>query len=140
MDSGKKIYEKWMKAWNEDISVIDSITSKDCVVHQARSDGKSSLEKRGADALKSIVLDGLALFERANMAIEVGPIEEGNYISARWKFSGEYKGGLPGAKTKSGTEMSFHGTDIMSIIDGEIVEYWVSSDTMNLMEQMGVFD
>ena len=36
----QQIYELWMEAWNEDVSVLKQITAPDCRVHQARMDGK----------------------------------------------------------------------------------------------------
>lgn len=137
---GKQLYSKWMSAWNDDLTVVEQITAKDCIVHQARTDARSSLETKGIEALKGIIKDGLALFDDAAMTIEVGPIEEKPYVTARWKFTGDYKGGLPGAKVAPGTTISFQGTDIFLIEEDKIKEYWVSSDGLYLMEQLGVFD
>lgn len=136
---GKVLYNQWVKAWNEDLSIVEEIASSDCLVHQARTDGKSSLEKRGPEALMSIISDGLALFDEAKMSIEVGPIEEKAYVTARWKFSGKFKGGMSEAKAKPGKEMTFHGIDMFLIENEKIKEYWVSSDGLSLMEQMELF-
>lgn len=136
----KQIYTQWMKAWNEDTSLVEKVTSESCVVHQKRTDGKSSYDFKGPEALKGIITDGLALFEKAEMTVEVGPIEEGPYVSARWKFTGKFKGGIPGAKAEKGKEMMFHGMDIFLIKDNLIQEYWVSSDGLDLMQQMGMFE
>lgn len=136
----KEIYLKWMDAWNTDLSILDDIVSENCVVHQKRTDGKSSYDLTGPEALKGIIIDGLALFDEAEMSIEVGPIEEDDYVSARWTFTGSFKGGMPGAKAEKGKEMSFHGMDIFLIKEGLIHEYWVSSDVLDLMVQMGVFE
>lgn len=135
----KQIYELWVKAWNEDIFVLDEITSSNCVVHQKRTDGKSSSERQGSEALKGIIADGCTFFDDVNMTIEVGPIVDGSYVSARWKFTGHYKGGMPGATAKIGEKMSFNGMDILFVKDGLIRDYWVSSDGVHLMEQLGMF-
>lgn len=135
----KQIYESWVKAWNEDLSVLDKVTAPDCIVHQARTDGKTSNERRGAEALKGIIKDACAFFDDVMMEIEVGPIVDRPYISARWQFIGAYKGGMPGATAEEGKIMSFNGMDILQIEDGKITDYWVSSDGVHLMEQLGVF-
>lgn len=140
MVTGKEVYKKWVKAWNEDLSIIDDITEDKCTVHQARTDGKASQAVKGPDALRGIIQDGLALFDDTVMSVEVGPIEEDSYVSARWKFTGKFKGGMPGANAEPGTEMTFHGMDMFLIKEGKIVEYWVCSDVLSLMEQMGVFE
>lgn len=73
------------------------------------------------------------------MEIEVGPIVDSPYISARWKFTGAYKGNMPDAKAETGKIMGFSGMDILQIKDGKIKSYWVSSDGIHLMEQLGIF-
>ncbi|RIU92051.1 ester cyclase [Oceanobacillus picturae] len=135
---GKKIYELWVKAWNEDVSVLDEITASDCRVHQARTDGKTSDELKGLEALKGIIMDGCSFFNDVKMTIEVGPIVDKSYVAARWKFTGSYKGGMQGAKAEIGEKMSFNGMDILFVEDGLIKDYWVSSDGVSLMEQLGI--
>ncbi|WP_255437698.1 ester cyclase [Thalassobacillus sp. CUG 92003] len=136
---GAQIYNMWVKAWNEDISVLEEITSSDCVVHQARMDGKSSNERKGPAALNGIIAEGCKFFDHVNMAIEVGPIVDGPYVSARWIFTGFYIGGIEGAQADIGEKMSFNGMDIFFVKDGKIMDYWVSSDGIYLMEQLRMF-
>ena len=139
INNGEQIYKLWVKAWNEDRSILDDITSPHCTVHQARTDGKSPGERKGAEALKGIISDGCSFFYDVNMTIEIGPIIDEPYVSARWKFTGSYNGGMQGAKAEAGKRMSFHGMDIFLVEDGKIRDYWVSSDGVHLMEQLGVF-
>jgi predicted ester cyclase len=134
----KQIYEFWLKAWNEDPAILHQITSPDCIVHQQRMDGKRSDDLKGVEALKRIITEGSAFFSHIQMTIEVGPIVEKDYISARWKFSGSYKGGMPGAKADVGKEISFMGIDIFLLKEGKIKEYWVSSDGIYLMKQLAI--
>ena len=136
---GEQLYNLWVKAWNEDRSVLDEITSPHCTVHQARTDGKSSDEKQGPEALKGIISDGCSFFDDVTMTIEVGPIIDEPYVSARWKFTGYYNGGMRGAKAEVGEKVSFNGMDILFVKDGKIMDYWVSSDGIHLMEQLGLF-
>ncbi|MFD2925273.1 ester cyclase [Halobacillus naozhouensis] len=135
----KQIYNLWVKAWNDDVSVLDNITDPHCLVHQVRTDGRTSDERKGAHALKGIITDGCAFFNNVKMTIEVGPIVDRPYVSARWKFTGVYNGGMPGAKAEMGKKISFNGTDIFLVQEGKIKDYWVSSDGIYLMEQLGVF-
>lgn len=133
------IYNLWVKAWNEDISVLDDITDPDCKVHQQRTDGKTADKIRGPQALKRIIDDGCLFFDDVLMEVEVGPIVNPPYISARWKFSGTYKGGMPDAKAEASEKMSFNGTDIFRLKYGRITDYWVTSDGIHLMKQLGMF-
>ncbi|SFA94665.1 SnoaL-like polyketide cyclase [Lentibacillus halodurans] len=139
VNDSKEIYHQWVKAWNEDVSLLDEIATADCTVHQARTDGKYSYEQIGPEALKGIITDGKAFFTDVKMDLEVGPITDGNYVSARWKFTGIYDGNMPGAQAESGKKISFYGMDLFLIEDGKIQEYWVSSDGVDLMGQLGIF-
>jgi predicted ester cyclase len=135
----KQIYALWIKAWNEDITILSQITDPDCEVHQARVDGKPSEKLKGLESLETIISEGSSFFRDIKMTLEVGPIVEGDYISARWNFFGIYQGGMKGAKTKVGEKISFSGIDIFRIKEGKIREYWVSSDGVHLMKQLGIF-
>lgn len=134
-----QIYDVWLEAWNRDISVLDSVTSPDCRVNQARTDDKSSYALTGVDALKEIIQSGCAFFDDVRMKLDVGPVIEDSYITARWTFSGTYNGTMPGAKAEKGKQISFSGTDIFRVEDGKIKEYWVSSDGIHLMKQLEMF-
>lgn len=46
---------------------------------------------------------------------------------------------MSGANAKKGKEVSFEGTDIFQIRNGKIVDYWVSSDVVDFMNQLGMF-
>lgn len=137
-DGKKQLYELWIQAWNEDISILDQITDPGCRVHQARFDGKSSDTLKGVESLGQIISEGSKYFSDIEMSLEVGPIIEGDYLSARWNFRGSYQGGMQEAQIKVGQTISFGGIDIFRIDDGKIKEYWVSSDGVYLMQQLGM--
>jgi predicted ester cyclase len=80
---------------------------------------------------------GRAPFSELTFAIEVGPIVEGDMLAARWIGRALYAGGIPGATAPEGTEVAFGGIDIMRVADGRLAEYWVSSDGIALMTQLG---
>jgi len=84
-----------------------------------------------------MVRTGRAPFSELTCSIEVGPIVEGDMIAARWTARGRYAGGIPGATVPEGTEVAFGGIDIMRVRDGRLAEYWVSSDGLALMQQLG---
>ncbi len=136
----QKLYEYWVKAWNEDSDILDEITARDCHVHQARTDGESSMDTQGPEALKGIIRDACAFFNDVEMKVEVGPIIDESYLSARWKFTGTYNGEMPGAKARSGEAVAFNGMDIFLIENGKFKEYWVSSDGIDLMKQLQIME
>ncbi|HLR61915.1 MAG TPA: ester cyclase [Lentibacillus sp.] len=73
------------------------------------------------------------------MTVEVGPISDGTYVSARWRLTGVYNGEIPGNRAESGKKMFFHGMDIFLVENRKIQDYWVGSDGTDLMEQLGMF-
>ncbi|MGW3174413.1 ester cyclase [Streptomyces sp. NPDC001153] len=54
----------------------------------------------------------------------------------RWTATGTYAGGFPGAKAQPGTTVTFTGTDTLRVNDGKFVEYWLNSDTLQLLTQL----
>jgi predicted ester cyclase len=132
------LYERWLlELWHGEESVAHEILSEDFTVHQARSQPGESEAVRGPRAGIELGRMGRAPFSELTFAIEVGPIVDGDMLAARWIGRGTYAGGLPGATAPEGTEVSFGGIDIMRIADGRLAEYWVSSDGIALMQQLG---
>ena len=71
-------------------------------------------------------------------SIEVGPVTDADHLAVRWRARGTYRNGFPGASNAAiGHEVYFTGTDILRVADGKGAEYWVNSDTLPLMQQLG---
>jgi predicted ester cyclase len=126
-----KLYDRWMEMWNGNLDLANSIVDKDCVVHQAGSDGF-----RGPSGVVRMVQMGREPFSSIHFALEVGPIVDSDMLSARWTSRGIYRGGILGTKAPAGTEVEFGGIDIWRLKSGKIIEYWVSSDGLHLMAQL----
>jgi predicted ester cyclase len=84
-----------------------------------------------------MVQEGHAPFDDLTFEIEVGPVVDGDLVAARWAGRGRYKGGIPGATAAAGTPVAFGGIDLLRARDGRFAEYWVSSDGLQLMAQLG---
>jgi predicted ester cyclase len=137
-DDPRRLYERWLlELWRGDESVADEILADDFVIHQARSQPGESETVRGPQAGIEMVQMGRAPFSDLTFEIEVGPIVEGDMLAARWVGRGRYAGGMPGASAPDGTEVTFGGIDIMRVANGRLAEYWVSSDGISLMQQLG---
>ncbi|WP_411842813.1 ester cyclase [Salinicoccus sp. HZC-1] len=78
-------------------------------------------------------------FDDVEMTLAVGVIEDDKYVSVRWTFIAKYNGKIDSANANAGTEILLSGTDIFYIEDGKIKDYWVSSDGIDLMKQLGMF-
>jgi predicted ester cyclase len=90
-----------------------------------------------ASDLRQLYREGHAPFDGLTFEIEVGPVVEGDLVAARWAGKGRYKGGMPGATAAAGTPVAFGGIDLLRARDGRFAEYWVSSDGLQLMAQLG---
>jgi predicted ester cyclase len=134
----RRLYRRWMlELWNGDLAVAGELVTDDFIIHQARADGAASEGPRGPEALVQMVREGHAPFEELTFDIEVGPVVEGDMVAARWVGRGRYRGGLPGATAAAGTPVLFGGIDLLRARDGRFAEYWVSSDGLQLMAQLG---
>jgi|SRR5687768_12557773 predicted ester cyclase len=127
----RQMYDRWMEMWNGKPELAAELVAPGCVVHQPPNDAS------GPEGVRAMVEMGRAPFEDITFRIEVEPIVEGDRLAARWSMTGHYRGGLPGATAEPGTEVSFGGIDIWRVEDGKIAEYWVSSDGLHLMAQLG---
>jgi predicted ester cyclase len=133
-----QLYRRWMlELWNGDLAVAEELVTDAFVVHQARVDGAGSEEVRGPEAVLRMVREGHAPFDGLAFEIEVGPVVEGDMVAARWVGRGRYRGGMPGAPAPAGTPVAFGGIDLLRARDGRFAEYWVSSDGLQLMAQLG---
>lgn len=60
-------------------------------------------------------------------------------LAGRWVIRGTYRGGIPGSAPEAvGRDVAFEGMDLLRVEGDRIVESWVSSDTLHLLQQIGV--
>lgn len=137
-DHLRQLYRRWiLELWNGDLAVAGELVTDDFVVHQARAGDAGSEEVRGPEAVVRMVRQGHAPFDDLTFQIEVGPVVEANMVAARWVGRGRYREGIPGATAPVGTPVAFGGIDLLRARDGRFAEYWVSSDGLALMAQLG---
>ncbi|MGW7608828.1 ester cyclase [Streptomyces sp. NPDC054766] len=134
----KAMLDAWLRLWNGDYTQAPGIISADFRVHAALLDGGDGSAIRGVDGLVAWIGQTRAAFPDLRFAIQVAPLVDGRHASVRWTATGTYAGGFPGAKAAPGTEVAFTGTDTLRIRDGRFVEYWVNSDTLQLLTQLKV--
>ena len=66
----------------------------------------------------------------------VDMVAEGDKVAIRLSVTGTHKGEFQGIPP-TGKKLSLDEMGFISIIDGKIVEGWISADTMGLMQQIG---
>jgi predicted ester cyclase len=130
--------DDWLRLWNGDYDRATGIISPAFRVHAALLDGGDGSSIRGADGLVAWIKQTRAAFPGLRFTEQVAPLIDGRYASIRWTATGTYAGGFPGAKAEPGTVVTFTGTDTLRMRDGRFVEYWVNTDTLQLLTQLKV--
>ncbi|MCX4817367.1 ester cyclase [Streptomyces sp. NBC_01239] len=134
----KVMLDNWLRLWNGDYDRAPGIISPAFRVHAALLDGGDGSSIRGADGLVAWIKQTRAAFPDLRFTEQVTPLIDGRHASVRWTATGTYAGGFPGAKAEPGTVITFTGTDTLRMRDGRFVEYWVNTDTLQLLTRLKV--
>jgi predicted ester cyclase len=137
LDRAKHLYTRWMAMWNGDLDAADEIFAADCVAHPAPTTTGEPPLYRGPDEMRRFVEQGRAIFREVTFRSLEEPIVEGDRLACRWLGEGTYGGGMPGATAAPGTPISFGGIDVWRLENGKVAGYWVASDGLHLMAQLG---
>lgn len=130
--------DEWLAFWNGDYDLAESLIAPGLRVHAALADGGDGSAFTDAGSMAGWVRQLRAPLPDLRFAIEVGPITEGDMVALRWRATGTYAGGMPGANAPVGTAIDFAGVDLLRLDDGRIVEYWLNSDMLLLLTQLQV--
>jgi predicted SnoaL-like aldol condensation-catalyzing enzyme len=115
---------------NKHVDVIDELYAPDYVGHIAGIPGPV----RGPAALKHLFTAYFAAFD-----IHDSPdflIAEGDMVAIHDTYRLKHTGGFQGIPP-TGKEVTITGTDIYRIVNGKIVEQWVETDMLGLLQQLG---
>jgi predicted ester cyclase len=119
--------------WNTgDLSLADAIVSRDCLVH-ARIPFPIDFA-RGPDAVRHLLFFYHLAFSEIRVTAD-HILAEGDMVVVRWTARGRHTGHLLGLPP-TGKETVTTGIDMLRIVDGKIVEGWVSWDALSLIEQL----
>ncbi|NUK05796.1 ester cyclase [Streptomyces lunaelactis] len=132
------MWENWAKVWNGDYDRAPGVISPKFRVHVSLLDGSPDTAIRGVEGLTAFVKQSRTLFNDLKFTTQVGPFIDGKHVVGRWIATGTYAGGIPGATAPVGTKVTFTGTDILRTEHGKVVEYWLNTDTIALLGQLGV--
>lgn len=131
-------YDRWLAIWNGDTALASELLTPDCLIHQAPFGPGDPPVFHGPEGLVQMVEQGRAPFRDLIFRVEVGPLREGDLMAGRWISEGRYAGGMPGASAEPGARIVFRGSDLFRLDGDRIAEYWVSSDGVHLMAQLGM--
>ncbi|MFM9443315.1 ester cyclase [Streptomyces acidiscabies] len=132
----RTMFATWVTVWNGDTSKASSIISPEFQVHAALLDGTDGSSVHGVEGLVGLVDQIRSVFTDLRFDLEVGPLVDSRYVSARWVATGTYAGGFPGAEAAPGTVITYAGTDTLRVEHGKFAEYWLNADTLSLVQQL----
>ena len=112
------------------LAVVDDLVASDFVIHLP------SEEIHGPAGAKQYVAALRAAFPDLRVTIE-DQFAEGDRVATRWTARGTHTGAFQGIPP-TGKRGSMTGIDIDRIADGRVVECWVNSDDLGLLQQLGV--
>src|ERR1700742_337206 len=111
MSTAKVLYQRWINELWSGTPVAAEVVSADFVGHWPDRDVHGPVE------LQKMVDETRDMLTELAFVIEVEPIEDGDYLAARWIGTG----------SSHGRPTRFTGNDIMRVGDGRFVEYWTGT-------------
>jgi predicted ester cyclase len=105
-----------------DLAGIEEVYSAGFVDHV------NALEYHGTEGARRSVALYLKLFPDLRFVVDE-QVTEGNRVASRWTLHGTHRG----------RRVQLRGIVISRLEDGQIVEDWAASDTMELARQLGVW-
>ena len=114
------------------LELADELFAPNYVLH----DPSVPQEVRGPEGIKQYVAMYRAVYPDTHFAVE-DQIAEGDEVATRWTAQGTHQGELMGIP-HTGRVVTITGIEVDRISEGKIEETWVSYDTLDMMQQLGV--
>ena len=112
------------------LAVFDELLTPDIVFHIA------STTIQGLEAYKQVLSMLFTAFPDLQFTIE-DMVAEGDFVVVRHTTRGTHQGNFRGIPP-TGKQVSGTGMFIDRIVNGKAVEQWGNSDTLGLLQQLGV--
>lgn len=115
-----------------DVSFVEEVFAPDYVVHARGLDLPP-----GPEAFKTAVRFWRQSFPDFHTTIEQ-MIGDGEYVASRFSTTGTHTGELAGMPPPTGRRFSVSGVDMHRVVDGKVVESWISDDMPRILMEIGV--
>lgn len=143
IDPRARLWFRWLEMWNGDYEAAEEIIAPKLTCHLmahgsfTRQAGDSSSVNSPA-ALLHVIKGFRAPFPDCRIATELGPFFTDDLIIARFRFTGTWDGSLPaGATAEPGTKVTMAGVDFLRLEDGQIAEYWLADNLIDVFGDLG---
>src|SRR5262249_39807169 len=126
----RRLYEE---VWNKRrLELVDEIISPSHAIHDANIVGSAI----GPEAYKRQVTRFIKAFPDLRVSIE-DAVTENEKLVVAWNLSGTHQGEFMGVPATS-RKISVDGITINHIVNGKIMDSYVSYDALGLLQQIGV--
>ncbi len=126
----RRLYEE---VWNKRrVELVDELMSPSHAMH----DNHLPDSGVGPEAYKRNVARFVASFPDLHLTVE-DMLAENDKVAVGWTISGTHKGEFRGI-SPTGKKVSMEGITINHIVDGKIMDSYISADYLGLMQQLGV--
>jgi steroid delta-isomerase-like uncharacterized protein len=132
-EGNKAIVRRFWGVWEEgNIDLVDELLAPDYINHTPASPDQPT----GPEGVKGVV----AMFRSAIPDLRVvveDLIAEGDKVVARYTLEGTHEGELFGV-LPTGQRLSIKSIAVERVSDGKIREHWRVTDSLDMMQQLGV--
>lgn len=132
----KQVVRRLTEAWNDrDREAWLGVHADEVIINRP---GEPS-EAIEAEAMWEAEQSGLFAAFPDIVANTEGLIAEDDRVLVRWRLTGTHEGEFHGV-APTGTEITYTEWALYRIEDGQAVEVWFISDSLNVFEQLGAID
>lgn len=126
----RRFYEEVMNKGSLDL--LDDILAEDFEDHGETLFGSSS----GRNTLKNGIMATRMIFP--NLTVHTDDmIADGDMVGVRGTMTCTHLGPFLGVEP-TGNELSWHGLSMFRVVDGQIVSRWFNSDSLSIVQQLGI--
>jgi steroid delta-isomerase-like uncharacterized protein len=124
----RRVFEETLNQRN--LAIVDELNTPDFVYHT------DATTIQGREPFKQYLSMLLTAFPDLHLSID-DVIGEGDRVVVRCTLRGTHQGELMGI-APTGKQVAVTGISIMFIANGKLVEEWANTDTLGMMQQLGV--
>ncbi|WP_405431603.1 ester cyclase [Streptomyces anulatus] len=142
-DPGKILFERFVDLWNGEVDFADTadFIADEFTVHSAELARYLGFPDSNHITTRDGLLDWVravrGLLHDVRFTTDPGPIRDGDHVAGGYTVTGAYAGGAPTATVEPSTPVRYAGMSIVRLQDGKLAEYWVLSDGLGLLSQLG---
>ena len=131
-EENKGILRRAIDVWNSgDLAALDGLFAPGVVMHL-----RGRPDVTGLDAYRTYLGALRAAFPDQQWLLE-DLVAEGDKVVLLWTLRGTHRGELMGT-APTGKAVTVTGISAYRVADGKLAEIWVQSDTLGLLQQIGV--